>query len=488
MDYAIGHSNHIHRPLLQQQGDDDEDSEVTFADDCNYAGSINAGSVNNIPTTATVGIKSRTRCRKAEDGSLRVAPVDKYNFTYAVFYLLGMTTLLPWNFFVTAEEYWQYKFRNISSNDTSALTPRQLEFQSDLSIAASIPSTLFLVLNACFGHRIPLSIRMAGSLVMMFAIFVGTTALAQVDTDQWQDTFFLITITSVVVVNAFSATMSGALFGIAGKFSSDYMSAVVSGQALGGIFSAAAAIIALTFGAPPTSTAFVFFIIGTLVLLISVILYIVMSKTLFFVYHTSSKSLMKSSLEVDEMSRQLLPQNSPTFFGVLRKMWLLGFSEWLVFVTTLSIYPAVTILVGSQNRGHAWNDVYFLPVVNYLLFNTGDYIGRVLAGFLEWPAHSPFQISIITIARIAFVPAMLVCNIRPHHNFPVLIHSDYIFIALMAGFALSNGYIANIALISAPKAVDECEKEMASSMMAAFLGVGLACGSTISYMIIEMIK
>lgn len=31
-------------------------------------------------------------------------PMDKYYFNYIVFYLLGMTTLLPWNFFVTAED------------------------------------------------------------------------------------------------------------------------------------------------------------------------------------------------------------------------------------------------------------------------------------------------------------------------------------------------------------------------------------------------
>lgn len=483
MDYA---TRTTRRPLLQDE--DEEDSEATFVDDTIYAGSINAGSVSNIPTTATVGIRSGVRNRTGDDGSLRVAPVDKYNFTYAVFYLLGMTTLLPWNFFVTAEEYWHYKFRNISSNDTNVLTPRQLEFQSDLSIAASVPSTLFLLLNAGFGHYISLRVRMAGSLVMMFLIFIGTTALAQVDTDQWQDAFFLLTLTSVVVVNAFSAIMSGSLFGIAGQFSSDYMSAVVSGQALGGIFSALAEIIALTFGAAPTVTAFVFFIVGTLVLLCSLVLYVVMSKTLFFKYYTSPRTLMKSSLDVDDMTRELLPRQEPTFMGVLRKIWLFGFSEWLVFVTTLSIYPAVTILVGSQSQSHPWNDVYFLPVVNYLLFNTGDYLGRVCAGSLEWLSNSPFLLSVATISRIAFVPMMLLCNIRPHHSFPVMIHSDYIFIALMAGFALSNGYIANIALIGAPKAVDQEEKEMASSMMAAFLGVGLACGSTISFMIIEMIK
>lgn len=31
-------------------------------------------------------------------------PSDRFSFTYIVFYLLGMTTLLPWNFFITAED------------------------------------------------------------------------------------------------------------------------------------------------------------------------------------------------------------------------------------------------------------------------------------------------------------------------------------------------------------------------------------------------
>lgn len=31
-------------------------------------------------------------------------PNDRFSLTYIVFYLLGMTTLLPWNFFITAED------------------------------------------------------------------------------------------------------------------------------------------------------------------------------------------------------------------------------------------------------------------------------------------------------------------------------------------------------------------------------------------------
>lgn len=29
-------------------------------------------------------------------------------------------------------------------------------------------------------------------------------------------------------------------------------------------------------------------------------------------------------------------------------------------------------------------DVYFVPVVAYLIFSCGDYVGRLLAGSLQW--------------------------------------------------------------------------------------------------------
>lgn len=115
----------------------------------------------------------------------------------------------------------------------------------------------------------------------------------------------------------------------------------------------------------------------------------------------------------------------------------------------------------------------------------------------------------MSLLRIVFVPALLVCNARPRHTFPVMIHADYIFIILMGLFAFTNGYLANIALIWAPKYEFECffvgvagitlissiifrsvhnrEKEMASSMMAAFLGIGLAFGSSISLILVQLL-
>lgn len=67
------------------------------------------------------------------------------------------------------------------------------------------------------------------------------------------------------------------------------------------------------------------------------------------------------------------------------------------------------------------------------------------------PNDKPHVVAILSILRIAFLPALLLCNTNPRHNLPVMIHSDYIFILLMCFFAFTNGYLANIAMIWAPK-------------------------------------
>lgn len=42
-------------------------------------------------------------------------PEDRFNGAYIIFFSLGIGGLLPWNFFVTAKEYWIFKLQNCSS-------------------------------------------------------------------------------------------------------------------------------------------------------------------------------------------------------------------------------------------------------------------------------------------------------------------------------------------------------------------------------------
>lgn len=150
--------------------------------------------------------------------------------------------------------------------------------------------------------------------------------------------------------------------GISGLFPSEYITAVVSGQALGGIFAALAEILSLTFGASPTTSALVYFMIGNVVMCISIATYVYMSRTKFFRYYTIER--LAHIQAVQEHSSSALLRGTaaaaalePSFSKVLRKIWIYGFAEWFVFVVTLCVYPSVTVLVSSQNHGsgHPWN-------------------------------------------------------------------------------------------------------------------------------------
>lgn len=110
----------------------------------------------------------------------------RYNLAYIVFYLLGINTLIPWSFFMTADDvsenfftslkiiwnivsyltfffqYWMYKFREInnSTNFTTThvenlaqKTDLQASFTSYLSVASALPNTLFLIVNTFISNR-----------------------------------------------------------------------------------------------------------------------------------------------------------------------------------------------------------------------------------------------------------------------------------------------------------------------------------------------
>ena len=91
-----------------------------------------------------------------------ITPDDRYSLVYLVFFLTGMSTLLPWNFFISLNNFWDYKFRDVNetfvqsnnSNSSTAQTDLQKTFTSYLAIASMIPNAVFVILNASFGQRI----------------------------------------------------------------------------------------------------------------------------------------------------------------------------------------------------------------------------------------------------------------------------------------------------------------------------------------------
>ncbi|SPP79692.1 equilibrative nucleoside transporter 3 [Drosophila guanche] len=415
-------------------------------------------------------------------------------YTYVVFYLLGIGTMTPWNFFVTAEDYWKYKFRNTTLNGTDPdeeLTPLQKSFTCDLALTATIAGTTFLLLNAIYGNRISLRVKMLSTLSCILVLFGVTTGFVEVNTDAWQEQFFLITLIIVVLLNSAAATMSGALYGIAGLFPSEFITAVVSGQALGGILTALAFILVLAFDTGPNTTAFIFFIVGSVLILLCIVCYKILVRKPFFKYYLEGGDKYKVISAIPSHSRNEETEGvtlEPIMRKVMTKIYLHAVCLALLYTTTLSVYPAVTVLMQSEHSAShtEWTDVYYLPVVNYLIFNCGDYFGRLLAGWLERPINQNTSLLLIVL-RMIFVPFFLFSNTSEHIFLPTLVEHDYTFIAMMCVFALSNGYLTNILLIMAPRSVKQHEKELASSIMAAALSVGMAVGSLLSLCFVQML-
>ncbi|XP_037882702.1 equilibrative nucleoside transporter 1 [Glossina fuscipes] len=475
--------------------DDDDNDEVNFHQQSEYADFI-------LPfAPATLPLPSETQyneeiLERDKDNDIFVSPdipADVWNYTYFVFCLLGIATMTPWNFFITAEDYWMYKFRNVSLNVSHAeladLSPLQKSFPCYLTITASISGTSFLVLNAIFGQRVPVRLKILGTLCVILLLFAITTAFVELNTDAWQELFFALTLFIVIILNVCSAIMSGGVFGVAGLFPSEYMTAMVSGQALGGILTALTFIIVLALGAgDPTITAFTFFIVGSVLILLNIVCYAIMESKPFFQYYLNVEENIRAPYMVngvigDDNAAQLCVTT------VFSKIYIHAVTICILFTTTLSVYPSITVLVQSESygEGKAWNDIYFRPVANYLIFNSGDYFGRVIAGMCEKPKNNAYTVLLMVILRTFYIPLFLCCNSSSHNFLPVWIHSDTIFIVLMTTFALSNGYLANILLIMAPRFVTRREKETASSFMIASLSCGLVFGSLLSMILVQIL-
>ncbi|KAF5287218.1 hypothetical protein FQA39_LY15995 [Lamprigera yunnana] len=414
-------------------------------------------------------------------------PHDKYNVVFFIFYFLGMTTLLPWNFFITADDYWMYKFRD-PNNELNFYAPPlkrtilQASFTSYVCIASNIPCLMFLIINAVFNKRITLNKRMIGSLLLMLVLFIATTVFVKINTDKWQDLFFFTTMTTVVFLNVASAVLSGSIFGIAGRFTPKYITAVVSGQALGAIFTAIVQIIALSIGVSSVLSGFIYFLVGDIIILFSLLLYLILRKTVFFKFHISDKM----GVNINDFRNELVRPQLISYKVIIKKIWPYGLSTFLCFFFTLSVFPGVTVLVESEGKGYGnrWNDVFFVPVVSYLLFNCGDYCGRLLAWRLQWPRKGSHQL-VFGLLRIIFIPLLLLCNVQPRQYLPVIFNRDYCYILFVVLFSFTNGYLANLTLMSAPRIVKHYEKETASSVMAIFLGLGLTAGSSFSIIFVK---
>lgn len=155
---------------------------------------------------------------------------------------------------------------------------------------------------------------------------------------------------------AASAIFIGSIFGVCSKFPKEYMAAVISGQSLGGIIAAIAQIISLAFKMSPQANAMIYFVIADVMVMVSFVSYLLLHKFDFFVYHYT----MRGSTGVSTNRHREV-----TMVSVCKKIWVYAFTIFAVFAISMSVYPAVTVLVQSHpiTKGTDWNSKLFFGML-----------------------------------------------------------------------------------------------------------------------------
>ncbi|KAJ8985296.1 hypothetical protein NQ317_007083 [Molorchus minor] len=379
---------------------------------------------------------------KADDPN---EPKDKYYFVHILFVLMGLMHFLPMSFFVTANGYWMYKFRNVSAEitDTSRRTVLQTHFTPLCAISNTVPSLIFIWISTLFGYKIKARPRILGALLILSLCFVSATVFVNVDTDSWQTLFFCVTCATMVVLNSANAMIEVAIIVILSKFPQSYMKVYLFGQGCAAIFNEILQIITLAIGTSTTASALLYFICGTTVMVMSLFLFHITKYNACYRYHASSI--------VEDTKKEMLPLSEAR--KIFKIVWPGILTMGLMQLTQSPMHHTITSLVVSQNygSGSAWSDTYFVPVVTFLLADVVLLIGRMAASKINKTFGAVRMNVFMVIRMFVFMPLIYLCNAQPRKHLPVVFPYDWQFIIILMVFSFTNGYFYNMVFLDIAK-------------------------------------
>lgn len=424
------------------------------------------------------------------------SPRDKYFGVWLIFFMLGLGTLLPWNFFMTATMYFTNRLKDSSLVDSSANQTEassehrsllEAKFNNVMTLCAMLPLLLCTCLTSFLHSLIPQRLRVMGSLIVIMLVFIATAVLVKVPLEPLP--FFCITMVKIVIINSFGAVLQASLFGMAGLLPASYTTPIMSGQGLAGSFAAFAMICAIASGSELQNAAFGYFITACFVIFLSVLSYILLPRLTFFQFYQERNRNQRPDKEnsVNLMNRgeaadQDIKQNV-SMINIFKKIWQLALLVCFNFTVTIGTFPAITADTRSTlAAGGSW-DQFFIPVSCFLLFNLCDWAGRSLTAFCMWPRKDSMVLPVSILCRLIFVPLFMLCNVHPRLHLPIFFHHDGWFIFFIILFAFSNGYLASLCMCFGPKMVLPHEAETAGAIMAFFLSLGLALGAALSFLL-----
>ncbi|XP_073452805.1 equilibrative nucleoside transporter 3 [Aquarana catesbeiana] len=422
-----------------------------------------------------------------------VKPVDHFNGTYIIFFLLGVGSSLPWNFICTAKHYWIYKLRNCTDMPVVE-TPRASDlsdyFESYFSIASSVPSVPCLMLNFFLVNRLSSQVRILSSLLVMLLVFILVTVLVKVDTSTWTMEFFALSLVCVAILSGASNVLTASVFGVTGRFPLQHSQSLISGQAMGGTVSALAAILDLSIASNVTDSALAYFLTADIFLLLCIAAYLLLPRIAYSNYYMNlpneptDSSISEDPAEIVDISSS--KTNSPPIIPILKKVKVLVACLFYTFFVSIIIFPTISAGIESVEKytGSVWTNKYFTPLTCFLVYNFADWSGRQITTWIQVPGPNSKMLPTMVFLRTFFIPLFMFCNYQPRkHIYEVFFQSDVYPIIFITLLGLSNGYLGTLSMVYGPKVVPKEFSEGTAIVMSFFLGLGLAIGSAFSSLV-----
>ncbi|VEU43385.1 unnamed protein product [Pseudo-nitzschia multistriata] len=165
---------------------------------------------------------------------------------------------------------------------------------------------------------------------------------------------------------------------------------------------------------------------------------------------------------------------------------------FLTFTITLAVFPSwISELRSShecENRFRFDNDLY-VPL-SFVLFNTGDLLGRLLSGYIpiDRIKHLSQKLVLGAVLRIGFLFVFLICNTTTGKNSKMVVRNDFFSVSIQMLFAVSNGILVSTAFAFSPRLVSSSSmiQERASEIMTFSVFFGLLSGSLLSFPFVQL--
>lgn len=404
----------------------------------------------------------------------------KPSVTYVTFLLCGLCTVFPWNVFITAKPYFDFK---LQVNSTANLTQQyQNTLEVFFGIGSQVTGLLMQLVMTWLIHRISLSTRMYVPLLGMLLIFLCTAILAWFPVSDWVTIFFYFTIASVVFISVCAAIFQQSTFGLAGVFPKEFMHSTMIGQGVGGVAVSIFEIFVLLIISQYVISGFIYFFCAVLVIILTIFFFGAMIREPYAAPYLDHAAFEDST---HVQSRGLKP--TPPFLEIFIKICIPAVSVFLIFGVTLGSFPSVISLIESTSENDTWREKFFTPVVCFLLFNVWDFFGRTLS-FLQIPSEKHlWLLALLAVLRLAFYPLFAFCNIPSRAHTAVFFKHDVYPMIFVTLLGTSNGYLGSLSVMYGPKLVAPEHQETAGAIMSFFLVFGLAMGSLSSLVVLNVI-